>query len=114
MRAEGLLERQAQRWLELVGQTSLVLRDAGVDDYIEVLGAAARALEAITSGTEREREGVLPVSRDAPLVNACECLEVDVGLVPHASHQLIGRQPALRQLEPDAGEAAGERVQARL
>jgi len=106
MRSERLLEREAQRRFVPLGQAALILGDAGADEHLDVRRAVSRALEAGSSGAQREGEGVFVLGCDAPLPDPRESLEVDAGVVQGRRHQLRGREPSVGEGDTDAREPA--------
>jgi hypothetical protein len=106
LRAERFLERHAQGRLELHPQPADVVGDARDDQHVEVLRRAVRMRQGVARRVERERVGVLALARHTALADARQPLEIDVGLVVRARHELSGGHPPLGDRGADAGETA--------
>ena len=104
--AERFLERHAQGRLELHPQAADVVGDARHDQHVEVLRRAVRMRQGVARRVERERVGVLALADHTALADARQPLEIDVGLVVRARHELGGAQPPLGDRGADADEAA--------
>ena len=95
-RADRRRDGDAHRRLEPVREAVSVLRDAAIDDQVDVLGLAVPPREAILRRADCEGEGVLLAGRHPALVDAGEPLEIDTGLVPGRRHELGRREMGLR------------------
>ena len=87
-------------------QAADVVGDARHDQHVEVLPRTVRMRQGVARRVERERVGVLALANDTALADARQPLEIDVGSVRCARHELSGAQPPLGDRGADADETA--------
>jgi hypothetical protein len=103
--AERLLERHAQRRVELHPQTANVVGDTRNDQHVEVLTSTARIGQRLARRGERQRVRVLARAGDATLVDTGEPLQIDTRPVRRARHQLIAAHSPLGNRRADTHKA---------
>ena len=99
-------KRHAHRRLDLYSHAAHVAADARHQQHVQVVRVDARVRERVARRAERKGVRVLAGAGNATLADTCQPLELDVGLVLRARHQLIGGQPPGRDARADAGEPA--------